>query len=147
MRKPRRPRPIATETAVRRTGSRPRGPETGSGGVSAPGSRMLGRLQDLDDAERAGAAGERLGAGEDALGEVRGGERQRLGPGRYLERLRAEARDRDDPAAGRVPSGRVEGIVVKGDAALLEPALVGEHPLPPDHDHLRRLLRMEPAEM
>jgi hypothetical protein len=51
---------------------------------------MLGRLQHFDHPERAGAAGERLGAGEDALDEVLGGERERLDRGGNLERRAAK---------------------------------------------------------
>src|SRR5437763_16715531 len=103
MRTPSSPRPTATEATVRTTpkpslrGERESG---GSDGASAPGCCMLGRLQHFDHTQRAGATGERLGAGEDAVGEVLGGEREWLGAGRDLERTRREMRDRDD--RGRV---------------------------------------------
>src|SRR5579862_2064895 len=147
MRNPSSPRPSATDAAVRRTGTRRRGSTDGSGGAPASGSRMLGRLQDLDDAERAGAAGERLGTGEDALGEVGGGERERLGPGRDLERPPREVRDRHDASLIGAAGVAVERIVVQRHAALLEPTLVHEHALAPDHDDLGRLLGMDPAEV
>src|SRR5207249_7889687 len=137
MRKPRSPRPTATDATVRTTAKRPRagGRESaGSDGASAPGCCMLGRLQHFDHTERPGATGERLGAGEDAVDEVLGGERQRLRGGRDLERTRSKMGDRDD--RGRVGAvvrrAGLDRIVVERDAALLEAALVAEHALAAD---------------
>src|SRR6478736_1560795 len=101
MRTPSSVRPTTSDTAVRQTGVPGRvssgAPDSaGSGATSAAGGCTLGRLEHFDHPECAGAAGERLCAGEDALHEVPGGERERLDRGGNLERVRREPRDRDD---------------------------------------------------
>src|SRR3989449_8112539 len=122
-----------TASAARlRPHPRPAGGSAGaSGGSAAASCCMLGRLQHFDDAERARAAGERLGAVADAVEEVLGGERERLGGGRHLEPPRREVADRDDGRGARVtiPVRAVDGVVVEREAALLEAALVGEYAL------------------
>src|SRR5205823_14907004 len=77
-------------THVRRAG----GSAGASGDSTAASCCMLGRLQDLDDAERAGPAGERLGVAPDALDEVLGRQRERLrgGPAPAAARRRAAPR-------------------------------------------------------
>src|SRR5439155_2644607 len=108
-------------THVRRAG----GSAGASGDSTAASCCMLGRLQDLDDAERAGPAGERLGVAPDALDEVLGRQRERLGGGRYLEPARREVAHRDDGRGGvAVPHGAVDRVVEERDPALLEAALV-----------------------
>src|ERR1051326_795143 len=131
MRTPRSARPTATEATVRTTPKGPRalrdGRESaGSDGTSAPGCCMLGRLQHFDHTQRPGATGERLGAGEDTVDEVLGGERQRLRGGRDRERAGSEMGDRDDRGRVRAAVRRagLDRVIVERDAALLEAALV-----------------------
>src|SRR2546428_10624127 len=80
--------PTGTAGALRTHPRRAGGSAGASGGSAAASCCMLGRLQHFDDAERARAAGERLGAVADAVDEVLGGEGERLGGG-------------PQPAAGR----------------------------------------------
>src|SRR5437899_8830141 len=88
--------PTASAARLRRH-IRPAGGSAGwSGGSAAASCCMLGRLQHFDDAQRARAAGERLGTTEDARDEVLGGERERLGGGRELETACGEMADRHD---------------------------------------------------
>src|SRR2546421_2286887 len=72
--------PTASAAALRTHVRRAGGSAGASGGSTAASCCMLGRLQDLDDAERAGPAGERLGVAPDALDEVLGRQRERLPP-------------------------------------------------------------------
>src|SRR2546426_3010648 len=74
--------PTASAAALRTHTRRAGGSAGASGGSAAASCCMLGRLQHFDDAERARAAGERLGAVADAVDEVLGGERERLPRGR-----------------------------------------------------------------
>src|SRR5712692_4866441 len=138
--------PTASAAALRTHTRRAGGSAGASGGSTAASCCMLGRLQHFDDAQRARAAGERLGAAEDARDEVLGGERERLGGGRDLETACREVADRHD-GHGAVPVRAVDGVVVEREAALLEAALVGEHALAPDDRDRGGLLGMEPAEI
>src|SRR2546425_11961553 len=70
--------PTASAAALRTHTRRAGGSAGASGGSAAASCCMLGRLQHFDDAERARAAGERLGAVADAVDEVLGGEGERL---------------------------------------------------------------------
>src|SRR2546425_10186662 len=114
--------PGALRTPTRRAG--------GSAGVAGPstagGCRNPGRFQHFHDAERARAAGERLAAVADAVDEVLGGERERLG-GWQLEPARREVADRHGRRGARVavPIRALDGVVVGGGAAFLEATLVG----------------------
>ena len=113
-----------------------------------PVAVLIGRLQRLHDAQRARAAGEGLGSGPDALDEVLRRQGERLGRGWHLERAAGESADRHDRR--RAPPGRraqIEGEVVESEPALLEAPLVRQHAVAADDDDLRRLLRMQPAEM
>src|SRR5437867_12053743 len=82
MKSPRMRAPTASAAPLRTHVRRAGGSAGASGGSTAASCCMLGRLQDLDDAERAGPAGERLGVAPDALDEVLGRQRERLGAGR-----------------------------------------------------------------
>src|SRR2546422_1725288 len=118
--------PTASAAALR-THPRPAGGSAGaSGGSAAASCCMLGRLQHFDDAERARAAGERLGAVADAVDEVLGGERERLGGGQQLEPARREGGGRGDGrgARGAAPVRAGDGGVGGRGAALLEAAPV-----------------------
>src|SRR5437867_11631253 len=141
--------PTASAAALRTHTRRAGGSAGASGGSAAASCCMLGRLQYFDDAERARAAGERLGAVADAVDEVLGGEGERLGGGRQLEAARREVADRDDGRGARVaaPVRAVDGVVVEREAALLEAALVGQHALAPDDRHGGGLLGVEPAQV
>src|SRR2546428_8883863 len=77
--------PTASAAPLRTHTRRAGGSAGASGGSAAASCCMLGRLQHFDDAERAHAAGERLGAVADAVDEVLGGEGERLGGGRQPE--------------------------------------------------------------
>src|SRR2546430_5680552 len=70
--------PTASAAALRTHIRRAGGSAGASGGSAAASCCMLGRLQHFDDAERARAAGERLGAVADAVDEVLGGQGERL---------------------------------------------------------------------
>src|SRR2546426_6773221 len=82
MKSPRMRAPTASAAPLRTHVRRAGGSAGASGGSTAASCCMLGRLQDLDDAERAGPAGERLGVAPDALDEVLGRQRERLPGGR-----------------------------------------------------------------
>src|SRR5213079_3131894 len=104
MKSPRMRAPTASAAALRTHTRRAGGSAGASGGSAAASCCMLGRLQHFDDAERARAAGERLGGG------------------RHLEPACREVADRDDRRGARVaaPVRAVDGVVVEREAALLE---------------------------
>src|SRR5437870_13037758 len=118
--------PTASAAALRTHTRRAGGSAGASGGSAAASCCMLGRLQHFDDAERARAAGERLGAVADAVDEVLGGERERLGGGPALGPARpgvggGEAgRGTRDAVSVRAPGGGVgEGEAAAGAVALV----------------------------
>src|SRR5437879_11997070 len=104
--------PTASAAALRTHTRRAGGSAGASGGSAAASCCMLGRLQHFDDAERARAAGERLGAVADAVDEVLGGEGERLGGGRPIDAARGDEADRGDGRGGRVAARVRAGDVV-----------------------------------
>src|SRR2546428_13335285 len=106
-----------TASAARlRPHPRPAGGSAGaSGGSAAASCCMLGRLQHFDDAERARAAGERLGAVADAVEEVLGGERERLRGGRGPPPPRPPAAGGGGGAGARAPPPPLAGAGGDGE--------------------------------
>src|SRR5437667_12358766 len=103
MKSPRMRAPTASAAPLRTHVRRAGGSAGASGDSTAASCRMLGRLQDLDDAERAGPAGERLGVAPDALDEVLGRQRERLGGGPDLQPARPPRAHPDNGRGGAAP--------------------------------------------
>src|SRR3989442_3478956 len=116
--------PTASAAALRTHTRRAGGSAGASGGSAAASCCMLGRLQHFDDAERARAAGERLGAVADAVDVVLGGEGERLSRRQQIEGARPEEAGRGGGHGARVAPPRPPGgsVVVEREAPLLQAA-------------------------